>query len=37
MGEKDKGCKIIAVKENIWLGNGTQSLNPVQALTWARS
>lgn len=32
MGGKDKECKIIAGKENIWLGNVTPSLNPVQAL-----
>lgn len=33
MGGKDKRCKIIAEKENIWLGKVTQSLNPAQALT----
>lgn len=33
MGGKDKGCKITAEKENIWLGKVIQSLNPVRALT----
>lgn len=32
MGGKDKGCKIIAEKENIWLGKVTWRGNPVQAV-----
>lgn len=32
MGEKDKACKIIAEKESTWLGNVTQSLNPLGTL-----
>lgn len=33
MGGKDKRCKIIAEKENIWLGKVTWRMNPVKALT----